>query len=124
MASWAPKFSTTARGDQGLTCYHHNVVLSTLQTLQLLALVELAADDYARAPARAQELYTRAVAVLGWTYGGRQAYATGFAPAVIDDSGLVERIDAIRHRLLHQGPLHRRESDTEEAKQPANGAHP
>lgn len=51
LASWAPRCSATYRRSEGLTCYHHNVVLSTLQTLQLLSLVELAAEDYMNAPA-------------------------------------------------------------------------
>ena len=124
MASWAPKFSTTNQGRDGLTCYHHNVVLSTLQTLQLLTLVRLAGGNYRNAPARAQELYARAVAVLGWIYGGRQAYSTCFSPTVIDDSGLVPQVNSIRNRLLHQGPLHRRESEAVEAKPTANGTRP
>lgn len=43
--------------------------------------------------------------VLGWIYGGKQAYSTRFSPNVIDDSGLVERVNSLRKRFLYEGPL-------------------
>ena len=107
-ASWSPQRSTTAKGKTGLTCYHHNLVLSGLQVSQLLGLVELGGDDPQNAPDRAQQLYKRAGTILGWAYGSKTVYSTSFAAANIDESGLVDRINTLRKRLSSEPPIFRR----------------
>lgn len=107
-ASWSPQRSTTAKGMTGLTCYHHNLVHSGLQVSQLLGLVELAGDDPQNAPDRAQQLYKRAVAILGWAYGSKSVYSTPFAAETIDESGLVDRINRFRKRLSGEPAIFRR----------------
>ncbi|WP_229992322.1 hypothetical protein [Arthrobacter sp. Bi26] len=111
-ASWSPKRSTTPKESDGLTCYHHNTVLSALHIAQLLNLAELAGPQPAKEPAHAQQLYTRAGAVLGWAYGGESVYSTYFAPAAIDDSHLVNGINLIRKDLAGHGPIHLRNAPT------------
>lgn len=108
-ATWSPIRSATTAERNGLTCYHRNVLLATLHTMQLLNLTELAGDDFASDADRAQQLYRRAGTVLGWLYGGASAYSTRFTPKLIDDSGLRERIDRIRLRLSGDGPLRLRD---------------
>lgn len=107
--SWSPQRSTTSKGREGLTCYHHNVVLSTLHTEQMLNLVALAGDGFANAPDRHRQLYARAGSVLGWIYGGESAYSTRFSPEIIESSGLVARVNQIRSWLSTKPPLHLRQ---------------
>lgn len=93
----------------GLTCYHRNVLLAALHTMQLLNLIELAGDDFASDGDRAQQLYQRAGTVLGWLYGGASAYSTRFTPKLIDDSGLHKRINRIRQKPSGHGPIRLRD---------------
>jgi hypothetical protein len=106
-ASWSPKRSTTPRGTDGLTCYHHNLVLCSLHVTQALNLARFAGDRPFNAPDRAQQLYKLAVSLLGWAYGSSLFYSTAFTRAAVDESGLLDQVNAVR-QVYGEEPLHPR----------------
>jgi hypothetical protein len=94
-----------------LSCYHRNLIFTSLQTESLARLMSAARQvwqDGQKMSPSMRRLVKSACGILGRMYGGDKSVYSSFSPAMqLEDNGWIPVLQAVRNEFGMLDPLHR-----------------